>query len=323
MPSGHTPALPEPSLPTPADDLLARAKAYIQAGRAPATQRAYQSDLADFAAWCGDRGFTPLPATGETVGFYLTDLAERRAVATLERRLASISRAHRAAGFESPTRAQVVRDIRAGIRRTKGVAPRTVAPILLEDLQRMLAAIPDDLGGARDRSLLLVGFAGGFRRSELVSLSVEDLDRQAEGIAITLRRSKVDPEGMGRRVPIPKGRTAETCPVRALESWLTRARIEEGAIFRPVNRHQQVSPGRLKDHAVVSIIRRAARRAGLEADRFAGHSLRSGLCTAAARAGASERSIMTVTGHRSLSMLRRYVREAELFRDSAALTAGL
>jgi integrase len=225
----------------------------------------------------------------------------------------------------------VVRLVWAGIRRTHGTAQEGKAPALVEDLRAMVEAmVPRRCGQAwrllelRDRALLLLGFAGAFRRSELVSFDVEDLELSRAGLAVRLRRSKTDQEGQGRRVGIPRGQRAETCPVRALQAWLERARIEAGPIFRGVNRHGQLQSGQLSDRAVALVVKRRAAAAGLDPERLAGHSLRAGLATSAAAAGASERKIMDQTGHKSVTMVRRYIRDGELFgTDNAATVAGL
>jgi integrase len=205
----------------------------------------------------------------------------------------------------------------AGIRRAKGTAPA-----LTEDLRLMVRAMPYSLLGSRDRALLLIGFAGAFRRSELVSLDVEDLAFEREGVVVTLRRSKTDPVGQGRKIGIPLG-SGKTCPVRALERWMEAAGIEEGPLFRPVTRHSHVEDCRLSDKAVALIVKRWAQAVGLDPALYAGHSLRSGLATSAARNGASERSIMNQTGHRSVQMVRRYIREGTVFQENAAAKVGL
>ena len=187
----------------------------------------------------------------------------------------------------------------------------------------MMANLPDRLLGVRDRALLLVGFAGAFRRSELVSLNVRDLKFTNDGLTVTLRRSKTDQEGSGRKVGIPYGSSPETCPVRSLRAWLEASGIESGPVFRPINRHGQIRPSRLSDRAVALIVKRAAEAAGKDPAEFAGHSLRSGLATAAAIGGASERAIMKQTGHRSTAMVRRYIRDGSLFRENAAARVGL
>ena len=303
--------------------LAEQAREYVKASKAPNTVRAYRSDWAGFVAWCEGQGVASLPAAPETIALYLTHQAPAVTVATLGRRLVSIGQAHRAAGHEDPTKALAVKAVWQGIRRTKGTAPKCKAPAVTEEVRRMVEALPAGLLGARDRALLLVGFAGAFRRSELVGLNRADVAITLEGLVITLRRSKTDQEGEGRKVGIPYGSRPATCPVRALTGWLDAAGISEGPIFRPVNRHGQLGAGRLSGYGVALVVKRAAEAAGLEPANYAGHSLRAGLATSAANAGASERAIMAQTGHKSVNMVRRYIRDGSLFRDNAAAVVGL
>jgi integrase len=235
-----------------------------------------------------------------------------------------ISQAHKAADLASPTTSSLVRRTHAGIRRTIGTAQLGKTPALVADLKRMLQKVPNTRVGLRDRALLLLGFAGGFRRSELVALNVEDLEFSSAGLVVTMRKSKTDQEGRSRRIGIPYGSTENTCPVRSVQAWLESARISDGAVFRSLDRFQRVPPRRLSDKAVARIVKRRAKAAGLDPDRYAGHSLRAGLATSAAAGGASERAIMNQTGHRSTDMVRRYIGEANLFApDNAASLAGL
>ena len=253
----------------------------------------------------------------------MADLAATLKPATLTRRLSAISQVHQIAGFESPTASSKVRMVMAGIRRNKGTAQVAKTPVLVEDLKRMIGQIDAGLLGVRNRALLLLGFSGAFRRSELVALDVGDCDFKRDGLVVTIRKSKTDQEGEGRKIGIPYGANPETCPIRSLQSWLEQSGIREGAILRPVNRHGQIAGFRLSAEAVASVVKRYVTAVGLDASLFAGHSLRSGLATSAASAGASERSIMNQTGHRSLNMVRRYIREGSLFRENAAATVGL
>lgn len=303
-------------------EVVERAKEYARQAKAENTLRAYRSDWTHFEEWCSRQGLAPLPAAPATVALYITALAEAgRTVSTIRRRLASISAVHQAAGHQSPTQDMQVKTIWAGIRRAKGTAQRQVAPVVTEHLRAIVGALQlDTLAGLRDRALLLVGFIGAFRRSELVGLNVEDLTPTAEGFVVTLRRSKTDQEGEGETKAIPYGANAETCPARALRAWLDAAGITSGPVFRAVNRHGQVSARRLSDRAVALIVKRSVEAVGLDASRFSGHSLRAGFATAAARAGASERDIARVTHHKSDRVLRRYIRDAQVF-DNAALSA--
>jgi integrase len=188
----------------------------------------------------------------------------------------------------------------------------------------MLSKVPSTRVGLRDRALLMLGFAGGFRRSELVALDVEDLEFSSAGLAVTLRKSKTDQEGRSRRIGIPYGSSKETCPVRSVHAWLESAHIKDGPVLRSLDRFQRVQPRQLSDNAVARIVKRRTNAVGLDPDRYSGHSLRAGLATSPAAGGASERAIMNQTGHRSTDMVRRYIREANLFApDNAASLAGV
>lgn len=298
------------------------ARNYIQDARSIATRRAYSRDWRDFESWAGLHSLTALPAAPETVSLYLAHLAQTHKPATLTRRLASISIAHQAARHESPTRALLVRETMKGIRRVKGTAQEEKAPATIDIVRRMVAIIPKTNAGLRDRALLLLGFAGAFRRSELASLNYEDLVFTDNGIEITLRRSKTDQEGAGRKVGIPYGSRLETCPVRSTRSWFDNAGICRGPVFLAINRHGHIK-GRLTGASVALIVKRYAAAAGLDAALFAGHSLRAGFATAAALAGVSERLIQKQTGHKGVTMLRKYIREGDLWRENAAADVGL
>jgi integrase len=300
-----------------------RAREFIQQAKAASTVRAYQSDWRHFSVWCGERNLIALPATPDIVGLYLAELAETHRPSTLTRRVSAISQAHQIAGQVSPTDSTCVRLVMAGIRRAKGTAPRTKAPALASDIRAMIGAMQDGLLATRDRAVLLVGFAGALRRSELVALNHNDVEVTREGLVVTLRRSKTDQEAQGRKIGIPYGSDPRTCPVRALEAWLDESCISEGPLFRYVNRHGKLQPGRLSPYAVALVVKRRAAVAGLDPSRYAGHSLRAGLATAAAIGGASERAIMQQTGHRSVVMVRRYIRDGSLFRENAAAKTGL
>lgn len=287
------------------------------------TRRAYRLDWQDFTSWCEPRRFQPLPASPETLLYYLTELAVRYKVATIERRLAAISQVHQAARLDTPTRDLLVRKLMEAIRRKHGVASEQKAPAVADEVKAMVAGLGQTRHALQERALLLVGFAGAFRRSELVALDVGDLKFSRQGLAITIRRSKTDQEGQGRTIGIPFGSEVGTCPVRSLRAWLKAGGIESGPVFRPVNRADVVQPARLAPFAVARAVKRGARRAGLDPDLYAGHSLRAGLATSAAAAGVEERVIAKQTGHRSMAVLRRYIREGELFRDNAAGQVGL
>jgi integrase len=305
-------------------DPAERAHAYAGRSKSEATIRAYAAGWRDFLSFCEQRGAEPLPASDRTVAAYLAHLADRQAkAATIARRLVVISQAHKAADLPSPTTSSLVSRTHAGIRRTLGTAQNGKAPALVDDLKRMLDRLPGTRVGLRDRALLLLGFAGAFRRSELVSLDVSDLEFTRAGLIVTLRKSKTDQEGKSRRLGIPYGSSEQTCPARSLQAWLESARIVDGPVFRSLDRFQRVQPGRLSDKAVALVVKRRAKAVGLDPARYAGHSLRAGLATSAAAAGASERLIMAQTGHRSADMVRRNIREGSLFTANAAGLVGL
>lgn len=297
----------------------ARLRDLLDDATAPATRRAYATDWRDFATWCEARAVMSLPAEPTTVARYVADLdAQGRKVATIRRRVTAISVAHQARGHETPTRALVVRKVLSGITRRQGAAQDAKAPVLPDDLRLMIAELDDTLAGRRDKALLLLGFAGAFRRSELVGLAVADLQFRREGLVVTIRRSKTDQEGEGAQLGIPKGRDRALCPVRAVESWLKASAIVEGPLFRPIDRHGNIKAKALADVEVWRLVKRLAEAVGLDPADYGGHSLRAGLATAAAAAGAEERDIMRQTRHKSERVMRRYIRGAKLFDRNAA-----
>lgn len=304
--------------------LSEQAREYLHQAKAAETLRGYRIDWNDFAGWCQRHGQAALPAAAETVALYLTAHVQTHSTATLQRRLASISQAHAAGGYaESPTKSALVRSVWQGIRREKGVARKGKAPALTADLIRMVHVLPPTIIGKRDKALLLLGFAGALRRGELVGLDVSDVDWQEQGIVLTIRRSKTDQEGAGQKIGIPQGAGEDTCPARALQTWLEAAGIGEGPIFRPVDRHGNVGAGRLDPRGVARVVQRTMAKLGKDPAQFGGHSLRSGLATSAAMAGKSMNAIMKQTRHRSEAMVRLYIREGSLFRDNAAEGIGL
>ena len=216
-----------------------------------------------------------------------------------------------------------MRNTLKGIRRTIGTATKPKTAALTDDIRSMVDAADDGTIGARDSALILLGFAGAFRRSELVGLDIEDCAFGKDGLTVTLRRSKTDQDGTGRKIGIPYGSNPETCPVRTIQAWIELAALSSGALFPAINRHGQVQAGRLSGIDVARVVKKLALRAGLDAKAYAGHSLRAGHATSAAIAGASERSIMNQTGHRSVQMVRRYIREGSLFRENSAGKLGL
>ena len=316
---GHIGDADEGPAPTTLTSAVSAATAsFVASSKAPATVRAYRADLRHFGVWCVEHARSALPATPATVADYLADLASAGyAASTITRRLSAISKAHQWAGYDSPARDPLVRLTASGIRRRLGSATRQARPILIAELRRMLATLPHDLRGHRDRAMLLIGFGGAMRRSELVALDVGDLTLEDPGLRIMIRRSKNDQEARGREVGVARGSSTATDPVAAVESWLEAAHLESGPLFRPVDRSGRVVAARLSDRAVSRIVQRAASRAGLDPERRSGHSLRAGFATEAAAAGAPELAIMRTTGHRSETMVRRYIRSGSLWADSA------
>lgn len=305
------------------DTIAWPAIAYIRASKAESTLRGYESDWRGFCAWCEAQGLGPLPASPETLASYIAECAERLKVGSIQRRLNAIAEAHKAVGLNSPTHHAIVANTMKGIRRTIGTAPTQKVAALTNDIRAMVDATDASLIGLRDRALILLGFAGAFRRSELVGLTVEDCTFGKDGLTITLRRSKTDQAGAGRKIGIPYGSNPETCPVRIIRAWIEHAGITGGPLFRSINRHGQVQADRLSGIDVARVVKKLAQRAGLRAAKYSGHSLRAGHATSAAMAGASERSIMNQTGHRSVQMVTRYIRDGSLFRENSAGKLGL
>jgi len=302
---------------------LEQAREFARHSKAESTLRGYRADWRAFCSWCESHALCPLPAAPETVAGYIAECAERLKVGTIQRRLNAIAEAHKATGLDSPTSVGMVRNTLKGIRRVLGTAARPKAPTLTDDIRAMVDATDAGLIGARDRALVLLGFAGAFRRSELVGLDVADCLFGKDGLTVTLRRSKTDQDGAGRKIGIPYGSNPETCPVRMVQAWLEHLGADAGPLFRSISRHGQMQPDRLSGIDVARVVKKLAERAGLDAAKFAGHSLRAGHATSAAIAGASERSIMNQTGHRSVQMVRRYIRDGSLFRENSAGKLGL
>lgn len=299
---------------------LQAAGKYIEAQLADATRRAYRSDARVFAEWCEERQLQPIPATPETVAEFLASQADAGVKpATLRRRIAAIRFAHQAAGLESPTSSMTVTATIRGVFNKVGVKPNRKAPATAPRIREMIQHCPDSLIGKRDRALLLLGFAGAFRRSELVELTLDDLEETANGLRVTIRRSKTDQQGAGQTIAVVRGDVH--CPVEAIKAWVQAAGISEGNVFRSVGKGGRVSPKPLSTKSVAGIVKAHASRAGLNPDDYAGHSLRAGFLTSAAENGANLFKLMEVSRHRSVETIRGYVRNADLFKGHAG--AGL
>jgi len=284
----------------------------LSASLSEGTKRGYQNDIAQFEAWGGT-----IPTSSETLAAYLAHLSSTHKTATIVRRVTALSKAHEAIGAPNPTKSEIVRAIMRGIKRTLGTASREAKPVLREDLFQMLECMGDSTKDLRDKALLLLGFAGAFRRSEVIGLDVADIEHVRQGIVVTLRRSKTDQNGAGRKIGIPFGRS-RWCPVTCLTEWLEHAGVESGPLFRGVNRHSHVADQRLSGEAVSIIVKQRAEAAGFDPDAYSGHSLRAGLATSAAMAGASTFKIRAQTGHASDAMLARYIRDGDMFTNNAA-----
>ncbi len=305
-----------PALPAADID---RAASYAKQDKAPATRAAYRSDFTSFQAFCLSRGVASLPATAEALAAYLASEVESGLKpSTISRRCAAIRYAHKLAGREPPTNSEAVKATLRGIR-SIGAAPVRKAPAVAEIMRDMAHAAPTSIKGLRDRALLLLGFGGAFRRSELVALDVADLEETEAGLRVTIRRSKTDQEGIGTTIAVVRG--GANCPVKALRAWLDAAGIAEGAVFRPVRKGGKVLDRRLTAKSVCDLVKAYARRVGLDGAAFGAHSLRSGFLTSAARRGASVFKMRDVSRHKSMDVLQAYVRDADLFRDHAG--AGL
>lgn len=292
---------------------------YVEAAQSASTTRSYAQDVRHFKANGGK-----VPATPEMVADYISRFAGLLAIATLQHRLIAIHRAHTDKALTSPVSDKLVKRTMQGIRRTVGVSQRRVQALVKDDLLEILVLVAKQkpLKAARDKAILLIGFAGAFRRSELVALTVEDITPHAHGIELLIRRSKTDQEGEGRTVFVPLAKSEERCPVIALRAWLDLAGIGAGALFRQVSRHDRVMKMQaLTPQSVALIVKSAVGKAkGVDAaKRVSGHSLRAGFVTEAATVGLQTSAIMGQTGHKSLEMVYRYVRPAEKRRIPSLL----
>ena len=297
---------------------------YAQRSRSDNTKRCYGSDLRGFSHWCQKRGLSSFPAAPSTVALFVAERAnDGRKVSTIRRCLSAISMTHKRAGAPNPAETGEVQGVMEGISRTKGIAPTQKRPLTIEILRHLLQCVPDDLRGARDKTLLLIQFSGALRRSELVDLRVLDLEFMPDGLKLRVRKSKTDQEGRGDFIGIVRGDHADTCPIRALKAWLGMADVQNGPIFRPITRHGYIGTRAMTGGSVARVIKGYVEEAGLNPTVYSGHSARAGFITTAALAGASERQISRVSRHRSMESLRGYVRTATVFQDTAAAMVGL
>lgn len=301
------------------------AHAYAQQAKSKNTRRAYRADWNDFETYLKKRNRSVLPASPDDVALYLRYLVQRRGlkISTVSRRLAAIAEQHQSNGYTSPSEEWVVRNTMRRLRVEHGSPARGKAPLLTDDLKRIMDSIPDTLSGIRDRAILLLGFAGAMRRRDLVSLDIQDLALALQGLVVSIKRGKTDQTGKGRKIGIPYGKYEATCPVKAILRWLKESKLSEGPLFRGITKHGAVRTTRLTDQIVADIVKRYTKAIGKYAGRFSAHSLRAGLITSAAIAGVPERAIQDQSGHQSVTILRRYIRDACIFRCNAAAKVGL
>ena len=301
-------------------DLEQEAANIASRARSANTVRAYKADWGHFSSWCSGNGLQVIPARPRTIALYMTAHKDRYSMATLNRRLSSIAAAHRMADHPFDTRCRVIALVMDGLRRTKTVRQRQVTALTTPLLKRSLDGSSETLASQRDRALILIGMAGALRRSELVALEVSDLTFSQEGVRLVIRRSKGDQFGEGQVIAIERTGT-NLCPVANLEAYLERASITEGRIFRAIDRHGNVKAA-MTDQSVALIIKKVTGRAGLEGD-YSGHSLRAGFATQAAKSGVEERRIAATTRHKNMEVLRKYIREGNLFANAATNDLGL
>jgi|TARA_B100000959_G_scaffold247412_1_gene273680 site-specific recombinase XerD len=293
----------------------------LKLSKANNTLRAYKSDFKDFGGFCAKHGFDSLPTEPKIVALYLTNLSKTSKISTLRRRLVSISMVHKLKGHYLDTKHPIIIENLMGIKRLMGSFQKGKKPLLINHLKLIVDVINqqkiDEIKKARDKSIILIGFGGGFRRTELISIDHEDLEFVSEGLKITLRRSKTDQFGEGMIKGLPYFTNENYCPVINLRKWLELSNIKSGPIFRRFTKGSSLTSNRLTDQTVVLLIKNYLNLAGIENSNYSGHSLRSGFATVAAESGADERSIMAMTGHKTTQMVRRYIKEANIFKNNA------
>jgi site-specific recombinase XerD len=294
----------------------------LKSSKALNTIRAYKSDYRDFGLFCAQNGFKSLPADPKIVSLYLTHLSTKDVkISTLKRRLVSIGVIHKLKGHYLDTKHPSIIENIMGIKRRKGSIQKGKKPLLINNLKQIIDVIDshnnEEIKKFRDRSLILIGFSGGFRRNEIVSLDYEDLDFVGEGLKINLKRSKTDQFGEGAVKGLPYFDNSQYCPVLSLKKWIEVSNIKYGPLFRRFAKGSKLTENRLTDQTVALLIKEYLKLAGIDSKNYSGHSLRSGFATSAAESGAEERSIMAMTGHKSTEMVRRYIKEANLFKNNA------
>ena len=294
----------------------------LKSSKANNTIRAYKSDFKDFALFCAQNGLKSLPSEPKIISLYLTYLSTKEAkISTLKRRLVSIGVIHKLQGHYLDTKHPSIIENIMGIKRRKGSFQKGKKPLLINDLKILINVIDknhnEEIMRVRDRSIILIGFSGGFRRNEIVSLDYDDLDFVSEGLKINLKKSKTDQFGEGSVKGLPYFDNSQYCPVLSVKKWIEISNIEKGPLFRRFSKGSKLTDNRLTDQTVALLIKKYLKLAGIESKNYSGHSLRSGFATSAAESGAEERSIMAMTGHKSTEMVRRYIKEANLFKNNA------
>jgi len=294
----------------------------LKNSKAKNTIRAYKSDFNDYGLFCAKNGFKSLPSEPRIVSLYLTHLSTKNVkMSTLKRRLVSIGVIHRLKGHYLDTKHPSIIENIMGIKRRKGSVQKGKKPLLINHLKQIINVIDnkkiEEIKKSRDRSIILIGFSGGFRRNEIVSLNHEDLDFVPECLKITLRKSKTDQFGEGFLKGLPYFDNQTYCPVISVQNWLNLSKINSGPLFRRFTKGSKLSEKRLTDQSVALILKEYLSLVGIDNKNFSGHSLRSGFATSAAVSGAEERSIMAMTGHKSTEMVRRYIKDANLFKNNA------
>jgi len=294
----------------------------LQSSKSKNTLRAYKSDFNDFELFCAQNGFKSLPSEPKIVSLYLTQLSTKDLkMSTLKRRLVSIGVIHKLKGHYLDTKHPSIIENIMGIKRRKGSNQKGKKPLLINNLKKIINVIDEqkneEIKNIRDRSIILIGFSGGFRRNEIVSLNYDDLDFVPEGLKITLKRSKTDQFGEGSLKGLPYFDNSQYCPILSLKKWIETSNINAGPLFRRFSKGSKLTENRLTDQTVALLIKKYLNLAGIDSKNYSGHSLRSGFATSAAESGAEERSIMAMTGHKSREMVRRYIKEANLFKNNA------
>ena len=294
----------------------------LKSSKAKNTIRAYKSDFYDFGLFCAKNNFNSLPTEPKIISLYLTHLSTKNIkISTLRRRLVSIGVIHKLKGHYLDTKHPSIIENIMGIKRRKGSIQKGKKPILINSLKSIINVIDqqnkEEIKKLRDRSIILIGFSGGFRRNEIVSLDHDDLDFVSEGLKVNVKRSKTDQFGEGAVKGLPYFDNTQYCPVVSIKKWLQISKINSGPLFRRFIKGSNLSENRLTDQTVALLIKKYLELAGIDSKNYSGHSLRSGFATTAAEAGAEERTIMAMTGHKSTEMVRRYIKEANLFKNNA------